>query len=65
MRTDKNGCSTCINGHESYDIFRRGRRILYQYDYRADLGELFSCVALSLDACRIKRDNWIKNQKKK
>lgn len=63
MKTDVNGCSTCPNGTEQYETFRgtRGRQ-LYQYDFRYEDGELFSCVKPSLEECRAARDrhSWIK-----
>lgn len=47
---------------ESYKEFspshRPGQRFV-QYDYRHTNGELFSCVAATLNKCRVKRDNWL------
>lgn len=64
MRTDNNGCSTCANGTEQYETFtaRIGRKTIkrVQYDYRTENGELFSCVAPTLDAARERRDNWLR-----
>ncbi|MDR3176605.1 MAG: DUF3873 domain-containing protein [Desulfovibrio sp.] len=31
----------------------------YQYDYRHSDGELFSCVAVSLEAAKEKRATWL------
>lgn len=63
-----NGVSTCQTaGIEQYEKFQSGvgrrKRTLVQYDYReATSGELFSCVAPTLDECREKRDNWLKRK---
>jgi hypothetical protein len=54
----QNGCSVCRTGEEKYTAFHpvhRRNTTLYQYDYRHS-GELFSCVAPTLEACREKRD---------
>lgn len=59
MKTDKAGCSTCPKGEEKYECFNYGSKSLYQYDYRADDGELFSCVCTTLDMCIAKRDEWL------
>jgi len=59
METDVNGCSTCPAGLESYDTFKAGGKTYYQYDYRKPTGELFSCVAPSLEKCRARRDEWL------
>lgn len=58
------GISTCMAG-EKYEKFQlkigHQVRTVYQYDYRDTVsGELFSCVRPSLDACRDKRDEWLK-----
>lgn len=54
------------NGKEQYEFFevehlaRRGKNATrIQYDYRAENGNLFSCVAKSLEDARAKRDQWI------
>lgn len=54
------------NGQEQYEFFevehfvRRGKdTIRIQYDYRAENGKLFSCVAKSLEDARTKRDQWL------
>lgn len=61
MKTDVNGCSTTAAGQEQFEEFRSSlsERALIQYDYRAPSGQLFSCVASSLDAAREKRDKWL------
>lgn len=57
---NKNGCSTCEAGKEKYATFEHRGKTYYQYDYRKENGELFSCVGSSLDSCRAKRDLWLK-----
>nr|WP_092364122.1 DUF3873 family protein [Enterocloster lavalensis] len=37
---------------------------MMQYDYRAEDGELFSCVRQSLEECRAARDRWAENREK-
>lgn len=59
-----NGVSTCTEaGTEKYENFQMGigrrKRILVQYDYRNENGELFSCVKPTLDECRAARDKWL------
>jgi hypothetical protein len=34
----------------------------YQYDYRHTDGELFSCVASSLQECRERKNKWLKEK---
>lgn len=66
MKTDLKGCSTTENGSESYEYFSSGlsrkrvRRV--QYDYRTHNGQLFSCVAKSLDIARQRRDRWLEKR---
>lgn len=49
-------------GQEQHELYahpiQRGKK-LCQYDYRHTDGELFSCVAPSLEAARAKRDQWL------
>ena len=63
------GVSTTKSGEEKYEKFttRVGRksRTMYQYDYRTPDGELFSCVAPSLESCRAKRDAWLEKRGQK
>lgn len=63
------GVSTTKSGEEKYEKFttRVGRksRTMYQYDYRTPDGELFSCVAPSLESCRAKRDVWLEKHGQK
>ena len=66
---NQNGCSVCAKGEENYTTFRPAHRpnaVYYQYDYRHNDNDLFSCVAPTLAACREKRDKWVqaKNYKK-
>lgn len=60
------GVSTTKSGEEKCEKFttRVGRksRTMYQYDYRTPDGELFSCVAPSLESCRAKRDAWLEKR---
>lgn len=46
---NKNGCSVCAPGKENYctyNIKLKGKKVrMYQYDYRAESGELFTCCA--------------------
>ena len=57
------------NGAEQYEFFTFGKHMgrklagkRCQYDYRHTDGELFSCVALSLEAARAKRDTWLEGK---
>jgi hypothetical protein len=44
--------------HEYYiDKVTKKRRC--QYDYRDDDGELFSCIRLTLEDCRLARNIWL------
>ncbi|MCS2244567.1 DUF3873 family protein [Bacteroides thetaiotaomicron] len=64
---NKNGCSVCQPGKENYCTYNtrlKGKRVkMYQYDYRAESGELFACCTPSLEKCREKRDQWLERQK--
>jgi hypothetical protein len=57
MRSDVNGCSTTANGQEQYEYIQNFDRV--QYDYRTPDGRLFSCIALTLEKARAKRDKWL------
>lgn len=67
METTKmtvNGVSVCPTGEERYEYFtpafaRRTKKRFCQYDYRHMNGELFSCVASTLEECRRRRDEWL------
>ena len=50
-------CMSCLAFAANYKYNNQ-----YQYDYRTALGELFSCVAPTLEACRAKRDKWLQMQ---
>lgn len=53
----------CLPGQEQYEEFYSpvAKKNLVQYDYRHTSGELFSCVAFTLEKCRLERDNWFIN----
>lgn len=65
MAMTENGISTTAPGQEQYEYFRTPKRPgrpgqkRVQYDYRRPDGELFSCVAPTLDAARARRDAWL------
>jgi len=50
-----------INGQEQHEPFYSSVRRSYwvQYDYRHLDGELFSCVARTLEICIQKRNAWL------
>jgi hypothetical protein len=52
------------NGQEQHEYFRDriAKKRRCQYDYRHTDGELFSCVKLTLEACRQAKEKW--NSKK-
>lgn len=64
----KNGVSTCTEaGQEKYVYFnlmpRLRRKSRYvQFDYRHTDGELFSTCAPTLEICRERRDEWLKQK---
>ncbi len=59
----ENGVSTTnAPGQEQYEKFRYCGRVSFQYDYRTSDGELFSCCAPTLKACRAKRDKWMQER---
>lgn len=57
------------NGREQYEYFSGPKRTgkpapkRCQYDYRHTDGELFSCVAPTLDEARARRDAWLANKR--
>lgn len=66
-RMTVNGVSVCPTGEERYEYFipafaRRTKKRFCQYDYRHTGGELFSCVASTLEECRAKRDEWLQRK---
>lgn len=63
-----NGVSTTTRGQEQYERFRygaRNKKVAYQYDYRTEDGELFTCCRPTLVECREARDKWLENRTKK
>lgn len=64
---NENGISICtIPGTEKYAPFHpvhRPESVYFQYDYRHIGGELFSCVASTLEECRNKRNLWLQTIK--
>ncbi len=60
MKTDVNGVSQCQKGCENYETFTHRRKKFYQYEYRAEDGELFTCVKPTLSECRKARDEHFK-----
>ena len=69
MKTEMtvNGVSVCPTAEERHEYFTltfspRRKKRLCQYDYRDADGELFSCVAPTLEECRQLRDEWIKGK---
>lgn len=65
-----NGVSVCPTGEERHEYFtlsfssRRKKRLCQYYYHDAD-GELFSCVAPTLEECRAKRDMWLNKKNNK
>ena len=60
MKSDKNGCSNCPAGQESYEIFSHRGKKYCQYDYRTDDGsKFFSVVKSTLKKCREARDKFL------
>lgn len=55
--------------HETFNLSaalvgrRRAGQKRVQYDYRHTDGELFSCVAVALEAARARRDEWLARRK--
>jgi len=49
----------CPPGKEKYDFFSAMGRKRVQYDYRHKDGELFSCIANSLEAARARKQDWL------
>lgn len=63
MHTDVKGCSTCPAGQEQHEPFisATNHRSYVQYEYRKPTGELFTCIATTVEAARKKRDNWLRD----
>jgi hypothetical protein len=55
---NKSGMSTCKVGEEKWEQFydRIARKDLVQYDFRNADGQLFSCIAPTLEKAREKRE---------
>jgi len=51
--------ATSAPGDEKYEFYTVRRQSYCQYDYRHTDGELFSCVKMSLMACRAARNDWL------
>lgn len=64
MKSDVNGCSTTVPGQEQYEEYfsKIHGRLRVQYDYRTPEGKLFSCVAVTLEEARGRRDKWLERQ---
>lgn len=57
-------CPTAEGRHEYFTLTLSPRRKKQrQYDYCDADGELFSCVALTLEECRAKREIWLRRKK--
>ena len=56
------GVSVCPTGEERHEYFTPA---FAQYDYRHTDGELFSCVAPTLEECRRRRDQWLNKKTNK
>ena len=73
METTKmtiNGVSVCPTGEERHEYFtpafaRRTKKRFCQYDYRHEDGELFSCVAPTLEERHQRRDEWLQRKTNK
>lgn len=54
--------------NEQHEVFFAGigrkQKKMVQYDYRAEDGELFSCIRLTLGECRRARNDWALKRKK-
>jgi len=49
-------------GEEQFEEFKRVGKNFIQYDYRHTNGELFSCIAISLEVARNEKIKWVKGQ---
>ena len=65
-RMAENGVSTTQKGQEQFETFvvsTRLKRTAVQYDYRsAETGEFFTIVCPTLEQCRAKRDEWLREK---
>lgn len=51
----------CAAGSEQWEEFPSATKknlVLIQYDYRNTKGKLFSCIAMTLEEARSRRDEW-------
>lgn len=62
MESDQRGCSMCVKGQEQIENFSTRGSTYIQYDYRAEDGALFSCVATSKKEARQRRDEWLQKR---
>jgi len=66
MKTDVNGCSTCLTGQEQAEIFWidriSGLSAMIHYDYRHHDGKLFCCVVPDMETARARRDEWLRRR---
>jgi hypothetical protein len=47
-------------GESQYEVFFTSRKVkMVQYDYRAENGQLFSCVRKSIKECMEAADRWM------
>ena len=65
-----NGVSVCPTEEERHEYVTpafasRAKKRFCQYAYRHTNGELFSCVAPTLEECRRKRDEWLQRKTNK
>ncbi len=62
MKTDVNGCSTCLAGQEQWEQFYMPRyhKKMYQYEYRHPVtGTLFTTISPTLALARNRRDVFV------
>ena len=64
MESDVQGCSTCPPGQEQWEehelkLFSGGVYLSVHYIYQTPAGELYSCVAPTLEKARARRDKWL------
>ena len=59
MKSDVNGVSTCAVGQSKFEMFNVGQKTYFDYEYRADDGELFVACAPTFDLCVARRDAWL------
>jgi hypothetical protein len=62
MQTDVKGCSGCLAGEERFERFTAKGGSFVQYDRRHVNGQLFACVAKTLQAARQRYKKWADHQ---